>query len=99
MSKTRAELKAEAKAHLQENWGYAIGLYILPVLAVMGIYLACILVYATLTAPLALSIGETAFLATLPLLIILWLLVLVVSSTVTIGVNLGFLNFFRGRCV
>ena len=28
MSKTRAELKAEAKAHLQENWGYAIGLYI-----------------------------------------------------------------------
>lgn len=96
MSKTRAELKAEAKEHLQENWGYAIGLYILPVLAVMGIYLACILVYATLTAPLALSIGETAFLATLPLLIILWLLVLVVSSTVTIGVNLGFLNFFRG---
>ncbi|MGT2948840.1 DUF975 family protein [Streptococcus devriesei] len=98
MSKTRAELKTEAKQRLQGNWAYAIGLYALPSLTVSAIVWVCALIVVVLAGSLAVAISEeAAILTATPLLILIGLALFVCTLIVTVGITLGFLDFFRGK--
>ncbi|MGT2924570.1 DUF975 family protein [Streptococcus caviae] len=98
MSKTRAQLKMQAKERLQGNWAYAVGLYALPALTISAIVWGCVLIVFVLVASLAVAIDEeVAALIGAPLFILISLAMFVGSLTVIIGITLGFLDFFRGK--
>ncbi|MGT2637472.1 DUF975 family protein [Streptococcus ratti] len=98
MSKTRAQLKMQAKERLRGNWAYAVGLYALPNLTISALVWACMLIVAVLVASLDVAVGEEAAVLTeVPLCILIGLAMFVVSLIVTVGITLGFLDFFRGK--